>query len=385
MDLNIESDAFKQQKNDIKQSIQRTKPLQANPTVATIIAKVVTANTLENNKLIPVGKYGFALAGDVKLNYYQLLLYGSKNSILINLLLTKDFKYNVNENNSIGFLSKVNWHLEFENTNDAVSFNSQLAFVLWKLNGCKELYWADLYYPSRNSNVARFNSVVEITYVANTVSSKKFGPQVSSNIKDDRYLKVNINENGWERSLLGVNVNTQRIVFIPIAEMGAWKILTDGRQCLCLTMTVQNIYELKGENITDEPVIITQEHLKKANENHPTIIQPLDIVYDNISAIPSKKLCIESLYEEFEKLKLDNIKTYERLAKLEALIIEKKSDKTENSIDSELKKSMKIIYKRLIKEFPVDETFSGSEIQTKIKDIFYNILACSNQSNVNSN
>lgn len=384
MDLNIESDTFKQQKNGIEQSTRRTQPLQTNPTVATIVAKVVTANTLENNKLIPVGKYGFALAGDVKLNYYQLLLYGSKSSILINLLLTKDFKYNVNENNSIGFQSKVNWHLEFANTDDAVSFNSQLAFVLWKLNGCKELYWADLYYPSRNNKVATFNSMVEITYVANTVSSKKFGPEVSSNIKDSRYLNVNVNESGWERSLYGVNVNTQRIVFIPIAEMGAWKILTDGRQCLCLTMTVQNIYEIKEENITDVPVILTQKSLEKANENHPTIIQPLDIVYDNISATPSKTICIESLYEEFQKLKLDNIKTYERLAKLEALIIEKKSE-TENSSDSELKKSMKTIYKRVIREFPVDETFSGNEIQTKIKDIFYNILASSNQSNVNCN
>lgn len=385
MDLNIESDVFKQHINDVKQPTRRTKPLQASPTVATIVAKVVTASTFEDEKLIPVGKYGFALAGDVKLNYYQLLLYGSKSSILINLILTKDFEYSVNENNSIGFLCKKNWHLEFANTNDAVSFNSQLAFVLWKLHGCQELFWADLYYPSRNGKVATFDSVVEITYVANTVSNKIFGPEVSNNINDGRYLNVDISEDGWEQSLIGVNDNTQRIVFIPIAKMGAWKILTDGHQCLCLTMTVHNIYEVKEDDITDESVIITQEPLEIATKNHSTTIQPQDIVHDNFSAAPSKTMCIESLYEEFEKLKLDNIRTYERLAKLEELIIEKKPDLKENSSDSEFKKSMKTIYKQLIREFPDDETFSGGEIQTKIKNVFYNILACSNQSNVNSN
>lgn len=381
MDLNIGNDAFKQQNNDVKQSTRRTKPLQASPTVATIVAKVVTASTLEDNQLIPVGKYGFALAGDVKLNYYQLLLYGSKSSILVNLILTKDFKYNVNENNSVGFLSKGNWHLEFANTNDAVSFNSQLAFALWKLNGCKELFWADLYYPSRNGKVATFDSVVEITYVANTVSSKTFGPEVSSNIKDDRCLNVKTSENGWERSLLGVNDNTRRIVFIPIAEMGAWEILTDGRQCLCLTITVHNIYDVKEEDITDEPVTIIQEPSEKAAKNH-SIIQPQDIINNDQSAAPSKTMCIESLYEEFEKLKLDNINTYERLARLETLIIEKKPDKTESSNDLEFKKSIKHLYKQLVREFPVNETFSGTEIQTKIKDIFHNMY---NQSSVNSN
>lgn len=377
MDFTIESEAFKHHQNDT--SYRRPKSLATNtPTVATIVAKAVTVSKFENNELTVVGKYGFALAGDVKLNYYQLLLYSSKSSVLVNLVITKDFKYNVNENNTVRFLSKENWHLEFSNTNDAVDFNSHLAFVLWKLNGFKELFWFDLYYPSRNDNVAMFGSVVEIIYVAHTVQGKTIGPEVSNNIEDNRYLKVNVNQEGWERSLLGVNDSTQRIVYIPVVDMGAWKILTNGQQCLCLTVTVKNVYEIKENVINDFPE--GQELQNSDPKNGSTLIQAKEIVEDNPTVkivAPSRTVCIETLYEEFENLKIDNIKTNERLTKLEALVKEK-PNKIENS--SELKKSMKSLYKSIVREFPVDQTFSGSEIQTIIQSIFYNTLMCSNQS-----
>jgi len=379
MDFTIESETFKHQ-NDSSHQIRRPKSLATNPpTVATIVAKAVTVSKLENNELTAVGKYGFALAGDVKLNYYQLLLYGSKSSVLVNLVITKDFKYSVNENNTVGFVSNENWHLEFSNTNDAVDFNSHLAFVLWKLNGLKELFWFDLYYPSRNDNVAMFGSVVEIIYVAHTVQGKTIGPEVSNNINDSRYLKVNVNQEGWERSLLGVNDNTKRIVYIPVAEMGAWKILTNGRQCLCLTVTVKNVYEIKENVINDFPESISQEPLDTAPKNNSTLIQVKEIVEDNLTVetVAPSKVCIESLYEEFGKLKVDNIKTNERLTKLEALVKEK-PNKIDNS--NELKKSMKTLYKSIAREFPVDQTFSGSEIQTTIQNIFYNTFMYSNQS-----
>jgi len=382
MDLTIESEAFKHHQNDSSQQIRRPKSLATNPpTVATIVAKAVTVSKLENNELITVGKYGFALAGDVKLNYYQLLLYGSKSSVLVNLVITKDFKYDVNENNTVRFISNENWHLEFSNTNDAVDFNSHLAFVLWKLNGFKELFWFDLYYPSRNDNIAMFGSIVEIIYVAHTVQGRTIGPEVSNNIDDNRYLKVNVNLEGWERSLLGVNENTKRIVYIPVAEMGAWKILTDGRQCLCLTVTVKNVYKIKEEVINDLPESISQnqESLNAAPENDTTLIQKKEIVEDNLTVktVAPSRISIESLYEEFENLKIDNIKTNERLTKLEALVNEKPNEKNNSS---ELKKSMKTLYKSIVREFPVDQTFSGSEIQTKIQNIFYNTLMSSNQS-----
>jgi len=380
MDLTIESEAFKQ--NDSNQQNRRPKTLATNsPTVATIVAKAVTVSKLENNELTAVGKYGFALAGDLMLNYYQLLLYGSKSSVLVNLVITKDFKYNVNENNTVRFISNENWNLEFLNTIDAVDFNSHLSFVLWKLNGSKELFWFDLYYPSRNGNVAMYGSIVEIIYVAHTVQGKAIGPEVSNNINDNRYLKVNVNQDGWERSLLGVNENTKRIVYIPVAEMGAWKILTNGRQCLCLTVTVKNVYEIKEEVIHNFPESISQsqEPLKSDPKNDSTLIKKKEIVEDNLAVetVAPSRVCIESLYEEFENLKIDNIKTNERLTKLEALINEKPNEK-ENS--SELKKSMKTLYKSIVREFPVDQTFSGNEIQTKIQTIFYNTLMCSNQS-----
>ncbi|XP_026814033.1 uncharacterized protein LOC113554404 [Rhopalosiphum maidis] len=380
MDSTNKSETFKHHHNDANQSIRRPKSLETHPPiVATIVAKAVTVSKLENNELTAVGKYGFALAGDVKLNYYQLLLYGSKSSILVNLVLTKDFKYNVNENNTVEFLSKENWHLQFSNTNDAVDFNSHLAFVLWKLNGFKELFWFDLYYPSRNDNVAMFGSVVEIIYVASTVQGNTIGPEVSNNIEDSQYLKVNVNQEGWERSLLGVNDSTQRIIYIPYAEMGAWKILTNGKQCLCLTVTVKNVYEIKENDINDFLEIVSQEPLNTAPKND-SLIQVKEIVENNQTdqiAASLKTVCIESLYEEFEKFKLDSIKTNERLKKLEALVIEK-PNKIENS--SELKKSMKTLYKSIIREFPVDQTFSGSQIQTIIQNIFHNTLISSSQS-----
>ncbi|XP_025194351.1 FK506-binding protein 15-like [Melanaphis sacchari] len=395
MDSTTKKETFKHHQNDASRPIQRPKSLTTHPpVVATIVAKAVTVSKLENNELTAIGKYGFALAGDVKLNYYQLLLYGSKNSILANLILTKDFKYNVNENNTVEFFSKDNWHLEFSSTNDAVDFNSHLAFVLWKLNGYKELFWFDLYYPSRNDNVAMFGSVVEIIYVANTIQGNKIGPEVSNNIEDSQYLKVNVNQDGWERSLLGVNNNTQRIIYIPFAEMGAWKILTNGRQCLCLTVTVKNVYEIKENVINDFPedVIndfsenVSQESISVAPKNNSSlaqtkdIFQAKDIIEDNQTdqiIAPLRSVCIESLYEEFEKFKLDSIKTNDRLTKLEALVIEK-PNKIENS--NELKKSMKILYKSIAREFPVDQTFSGSQIQTIIQNIFYNTLMSTNQS-----
>lgn len=381
MDFTTKSEALKHHQNDASRPIRQPKSLATHPpTVSTIVAKPVTVSKLENNKLTAVGKYGFALAGDVKLNYYQLLLYFSKSSILVNIILTKDFKYTVNKNNTVEFLFKENWHLKFSNTNDAVDFNSHLAFVLWKLNGYKELFWLDLYYPSRDDNVAMFGSVVEIIYVANTIQGNTIGPEVSNNIEDSQYLKVNVNQEGWERSLLGVSESTQRIVYIPFAEMGAWKILTNGKQCLCLTVTVKNVYEIKENVINDFLESVSQEPLNTAPKNNSSLIQAKEIVEDiqtDQIAATSRTVCIESLYEEFEHFKLDSIKTNERLTKLEALVIEN-PNKTENS--SDLKKTMKTLYKSIVREFPVDQTFTGSQIQTKIQNIFYNTLISSNQS-----
>lgn len=379
MDYNVGSNAFKQKKSDVNQSKnQRSRPLSSNsPTVATIIAKAVNASKLENNKLITVGKYGFALAGDIILNYYQLLLYGSKSSVLENVILTRDFKYNVYENNIVEFLSKENWRLEFLSTNDAVDFNSHMAFVVWKLNGLKELSWFDLFYPSRNDKLATFDSVVEITYVVNTIQGKAIGPEVSNNINDDRYLKVNISEDGWERSLLGVNDGTQRVIYIPNAETGAWKILTNGRQWLCLTVTVKNVYEVKENKITDLPIYMHQEPINKTPVNNSSTNNSSDIADEHVSnddKITSNKICIETLYKEFEKLKIDNIETKERLTLLETLVKEKNAEKLENLNDLEFKKSMKTLYKNLIREFPIDQSFDGNQIQKIIKDVFSNTL-----------
>lgn len=379
MDFTIEPESLK--RNVASQPVQRTKSLATHlPTVATIVAKAVTVSKLENNKLTAVGKYGIALAGDVKLNYYQLLLYGSKSSVLVNLVITKDFKYNVNENNTVGFICNDNWHVEFSDTNEAIDFNSHLAFVLWKLNGPKELFWFDLHYPSRNDTITIFGSVVEIIYVAHTVQGKTIGPEVSNNIEDNRYLKVNVSQEGWERSLLGVNNGTRRVIYIPVAEMGAWKILTNGRQCLCLTVTVKNVYEIKENDLNDFPERIVQEPLNTVPKNDSVFHQTKEINEDNLCVevdAPPRTVCIESLYEEIEKFKADNINTNKRLTQLEALVKEKQN-KLENS--SELKKSMKTLYKSIAREFPVDQTFSGSQIQTIIQDIFYNTLMCSKQS-----
>lgn len=388
MDVNSVNNALpKKKKDDANKPIRGPKltPASIAPTVVTIVAKAVTASKLENNELITVGKFGFALAGDVKLNYYQLLLYGSKNVVLLNLILTKDFKYNVNENNTVQFMSKESWHLEFANTNDAVEFNSRLAFILWKLNGSKELYWVDLFYPSRNEKVATIGSTVEIEYIANAIQGKIFGPEVSNNINDDRYLKVNICEEGWERSMLGVNVGTQRIVYIPIAEMGAWKILTDGRQCLCLTITVKDVYEIKESNINDLSVIEEQEPTVEASPNNSIVIQSKDVDNSFVTELNSlsKKVSVETLYNEFEKLKFNSIKTNERLEKLEALVKEIRPEKIENSADVEFKKSMKTLYKSIIREFPVEQTFSGSQIHTIIRDIFYSVLTHSDKTQPN--
>lgn len=376
--MDFKSNIVKQQQNDVHQSIGQTKSLLTKtPIVKTIIAKAVNVSKFENDTLIAVGKYGFALAGDVKLNYYQLLLYGSKSSVLVNLILTKDFKYDINENNTVGFQSKDNWHLEFLNTNDAIDFNKHLSFAMWKLNGTKELFWMDLYYPTRNDKLATFGGAVEITYSTNTIQGKIIGPEVSNNLNDNHYLKVNVNEEGWERSLVGTNVNNVRVVYIPIAEMGEWTILTNGRQCLCLTITVKNVYANEENYIlTDLPVMDEEkETLEKIIKKDSTLIQSKEIVDNNFSneiVTPTKIYSIESLYEEFEKLKIHNDKTNERLAILEALIKDKKSE--ENNNNSELKKSMKIVYKNVLREFPVDQTFSGIQIQTIIKDIFHNAL-----------
>lgn len=385
MDYNVGNNAFKQKNSDVSQSNQQSRPLSTNsPTVTTIVAKAVNASKLENNKIVTVGKYGFALAGDVSMNYYQLLLYGSKSSILVNVVLNRDFKYNVCENNAVEFVTKENWRLEFVNTNDAIDFNSHIAFVLWKLNGLKVLSWLDLCYPSRNDKVATFGSVVEITYIANTIKGKIMGPEVSNNINDNRYLKVNISENGWERSLLGVNDGTQRIIYIPSAEMGAWKIVTNGRQWVCLTVTVKSVYEIQENNVIDSPINITQEPLNKAPENNSSVIKSSDIVDNNVSiddnVTSSNKVCIETLFKEFEKLKLDNIETKERLTLLETLVKENKVEKIENLSDSEFKKSMKILYKNIMREFPVDQSFDGNQIQKIIKNVFSNTLMRYNES-----
>lgn len=393
MDFKTGNDLYEQQKKDVNHTIRQTKLAlpTSNPTVATIVAKAVTVRKLENNELITVGKYGFALAGDVKLNYFQLLLYGSKNSVLVNLILTKDFEYKVNENNIVEFLSKENWQLEFMNTNDAVDFNLCLAFVLWKLNGSKKLFWIDLYYPSRDAKVAKLGNIVEITYVANAIQGKTFGPEVSNNINDDKYLKVNISKEGWERSLAGVNVGTKRVVFIPIAEMGAWKILTNGRQSLCLTMTAKDVYSIKEDNNDDLSVVTKQEQIVETFKINSALNQSKEhTTFNDNNHItethtPSKTVCIETLYDEFEKLKIDNIKTNERLTKLEALFKDMKPEKIENSTDIKFKKSMKSVYKRIIQEFPIDQMFSGSQIHTIVKDIFHNVVTNSNQNHSNEN
>lgn len=379
MNFDVGRNVFSNQKTDVK---KQPTP-QPSPTVATIIAKAVSASKLENDDIISVGKYGFALAGDTKQNYYQLLLYGSKSSVLVNLKLTKDFKYNVNENNIVEFKANENWRLEFTNSNDAIDFNSHMAFVLWKLNGSKELFWIDLYFPPRNDGVSTFGSVVEIVYVANTIQGKKIGPEVSSNVNDDRYLKVNVSEEGWERSLLGVNDNTQRIVYIPVAKMGAWKILTDGRQCLCLTVTVKKVYAIEENATIELPPSVEYKPLDNDSNQSSSSTHSKDTVDDGLAIevviASTKTVSIETLSEEFEKLKNDSIITNKRLTQLEELFKGKTSEKIKNLSDTELRKLMKFLYKSIVQEFPADQTFSGNQIHTKIKDIISNVLMCSNQ------
>lgn len=385
MDFSAGSNVFKQQKNDVNQPARRPKPLPASPTVATIVAKAVTVSKLENNELVSVGRYGFALAGDVKLNYYQLLLYGSRSAVLVNLVLPKDFEYGVRENNSVEFLDKERWRLKFANTDDAVDFNSHMAFVMWKLNGPKELFWMDLHCPSHDDKVAKIGSNVEVTFVANTIQGKTFGPEVSNNIDDDRYLTVTVSEDGWERSLLGVNNNTKRIVYIPSAKMGAWKILTDGRQCLCLTLTVKKVYEVEEHTVENLPVIANEECDEFSIRNSEVTQMNNNIASNDPSvAASTKTLCIETLYKEFDKLKIENIKINERLTQLEELLKETRAEKVDNSSDSELKQVMKTVFKSIVREFPADEKFSGSQIQTKIKDLFYNALVYSNKTQSNN-
>lgn len=383
-DFNYQKYTTKQPIKDSNKPIGQQNTLQSNLTFTTIVAKSVTVSKFENNKLIPVGRYGLALAGDVKLDNYQFLLYGSKKSVLVNLILTKDFKYNVNANNTAEFLYKENWYLKFANTNDAIEFNSHMAFALWKFNGSKELFWLDLYFPSRSDKIAILDSVVEITYVANAIEGKTLGPEISNNTNDERYLKISVSEEGWEKSLLGVNANTQRVVYIPVDKMNAWKILTNGRQCLCLTIVVKKIYEVKENNLANLPLTFKQESLEAFCALDNTKTQKTDIVHDDLSIVtkvaPTKEMSIEALYEEFEKLKIDNITTNKRLAQLEESIRDDKEVETvTNLTNSEFKKSMKSLYKSIIEEFPFDKTFSGSQIQTKINDIFYNAFKYSNQ------
>jgi len=242
----------------------------------------------------------------------------------------------------------------------------------------------DLHCPSRDDKVATIGSVVEITFVANTIQGKTIGPEVSNNIDDDRYLKVNVSEDGWERSLLGVNDDTKRIVYIPSAKMGAWKILTDGRQCLCLTVTVKKVFEVEEHTVENLPVNTNEEPFDEFS-NSEIIQMNNNIASDDPSVAASMKtLCIETLYEEFDKLKIENIKTNQRLTQLEELLKETRSEKVDNSSDSEFKKTMKTVYKSIVREFPANETFSGSHIQTKIKDLFYDALVRFNKTQSNN-
>ncbi|XP_050420929.1 uncharacterized protein LOC126833555 [Adelges cooleyi] len=385
MDLCSSDVSLKQNKNN---SSHRSKTSPSNPKASTIIAKAVTVYKLEISSPSLVGKYGLALAGDKKLNYYQILIYG-KNVCLVNQVLSKDFVFKVCENNHVEFQSSEKWRLEFANTNDAIEFNSHIALVLWKLYDSKALFWFDLYYPIRTDITAKLSSVVEIIYTANTIQGKILGPEVSNNIKDDKNLKVSIGKNGWERSLMGVNIGTRRIIYIPVSEMGAWKILTDGHQSLCLTITVRNVYEIKENNKVEGPLTDTHQDVaaneprnieneilpKKENDNQNCA--------DTVTI--SKKLSIEILSDELNRLKIEHSKTNERLEKLESLVNKTNSNTTIDSaknIDIELKKSLKFVYKSLVQKFPAEQTFSGKEIQSIIKDIFCNVINCPTPSSI---
>lgn len=377
--------AFERHNNDGPRHQQlsalgRPKPLTANPAVSTIVAKVVAVTELrKDGETVRVKKYGFALAGNVKLNYYQLLVYGAKSSVLVNLALSKRLVYGVRENDVVEFWDdneQTTWRLQFSNADDAVDFNWHVAFALWKLiDGPNELFWMDLHYEPRHggSSVATFGSALEIAFVANTVHGKTIGPEVSNNVNDGRYLKVNVSEHGWARALLGVNVGTKRIVYIPAAEMGAWKILTDGGQSLCLSVIVEKVYAAEEQDAEErQPVdALIDEPLdeRSAASDCKATRSNANSLASFPAEIPCGALGIDTLYQEFEEFRIENAKTNDRLTRLEELV--------QQNTRTEKVKDMKTLYKTIVQEFPADQTFSGSQIQTKIKDIFYNSLFCS--------
>ncbi|XP_050543979.1 FK506-binding protein 15-like [Daktulosphaira vitifoliae] len=369
MDLNP-NNLFEQ-----KKLATHNKSQPSNLSVSTIIAKVVTVYKVENNSSLFVGKYGFALAGDKESKHYQILLYG-KNTILINYSLNKDFVYNVFENNCVEIITMTRWRLEFANIHDAVDFNSNISLILWKLNNPKIMFWIDLYYPIRNGVTAKFGSVVEVTFSAKIIQGKTIGPEVSNNYEDNKNLKVLIRNEGWEKSLMGVNVGTQRIIYIPAAEMGAWKILTDGHQSLCLIVNVKNVYEMEDDNAQVSLIMNKEIKIKLNNSSSDNVPNQNDqVVLNNINS--SKKLLVETLSEELAELKKEHSKTIERLEKLEISFNEFKLNKSSSKdiIDLDLRKCLKKVYKSLIKEFPTDQSFTGNQVQFTIREIFYNYLS----------
>lgn len=364
-------------------AVKQNKPHPSKPSVSTIIAKAVTVYKVENDSLSFVGKYGFALAGDKELKNYQILLYG-KNVVLINHFLNKDFTYYVHENNCVEIITSTRWRLEFANTQDAVDFNSNISLVLWKLKDSKALFWTDLYYPIRNGVTAKFGNVVEVTFSAKLIQGKTIGAEVSNNYKDDKNLRVLIRNEGWEKSLVGVNIGTQRIIYIPVAEMGAWKILTDGRQSLCLVVSVNNVYELEDDKI-HTPLTENNEIKMESNKSSSNDVSKANqnVAVDNIS--PSKSLLVESLSEELIELKNEHSKTVERLEKLERLFNDFKLNKSncKDETNMDLRKCLKKVYKNLIQEFPTEQSFTGDQVQCIIKEIFFNYLSSQNCLDVN--
>ncbi|CAH0389907.1 unnamed protein product [Bemisia tabaci] len=216
-------------------------------TLDLLIVKTVQAFKMENGNYNNVGRLRAALCGSFVNRCFEFIIYRDKTTHVCRASINQNFKFIVQINNYAAFYNKANqlWSVLFESPQDASEFSTQIALVKWccLANAGKgsELLIQNLIVGSSDQLKAEDGSIVDIYYVAKTVTpSFKIDREVANNHNDGKPISVTVGP-GWEKGLHGVTVNSKRAIIIPYQLLGSWKPLVADECSLMLQITVIKI------------------------------------------------------------------------------------------------------------------------------------------------
>ncbi|XP_054273486.1 FK506-binding protein 15 isoform X2 [Macrosteles quadrilineatus] len=210
-----------------KQPRRQNKPSTiAAPSSSGRSSSLLCAKTVQTFKMVDgayqnQGKLGAAVLsfGSEEGATYQILLYRDKQNHLCNSRILREFNFHIQPKNYCTFYDKLNtiWSILFDSPADMVEFNLQVAKCRWKAeHSTSPILIQDLWCPvqSGDSPVAAAGDSVDLTFTLSTIDN------TTQEVGQPQRIDVQVESSGWKQALIGVQLNTQRVIILQPFMLG---------------------------------------------------------------------------------------------------------------------------------------------------------------------